>query len=71
MLKDLRLSEGFYDQADLGGCEGTAARGVAVGSETFVESGETVYPLTQLAPGGIRGDVGTVELGQLRASVFS
>lgn len=71
MLKDSGLAEGFYDQADLGGCEGTAARGVAVGSETFVESGETVYPLSQLAPGGIRGDVGTVELGQLRASVFS
>ena len=38
MLMKLRLAEGFYDQADLGGCEGTAARGVAVGSETFVES---------------------------------
>ena len=28
MLKDSGLAEGFYDQADLGGCEGTAARGV-------------------------------------------
>ena len=71
LLKDLGLADGFYDQADLGGCEGAAIIGVAVGSETFVESGETVYPLTQLAPGGIRGDVGTVELGQLRTAVFS
>lgn len=71
MLMKLGLADGLYNEADLGRGERAAMIGVAVGGQAFVESGETVYPLAQLAPGGIMGDVGTVELGQLRASVFS
>lgn len=58
MLKDLGLADGLYNEADLDRGERAAMIGVAVGVQTLFESGKTVYPLTQVAPGGSRGDVG-------------
>lgn len=70
MLKDSGLSDGLYNEADLSRGERAAMIGVAVGGQALFESGETMYPLTQVAPGGSRGDVGTVKLCQLRAAIL-
>lgn len=66
----LGLADGLYNQANLCRREGAAVIGVSVGGQALIESGETMYPLTQVAPGGSRGDVGTVKLCQLRAAIL-
>lgn len=66
----LGLADGLYNEAYLSRGERAAMIGVAVGGQALFESGETMYPLTQVAPGGSRGDVGTVKLCQLRAAIL-